>query len=62
MDIWDIASYAAWAVSGLILLWMVADAIKVNRDFDENLLMSSREGVDELIDNPAAAAQPGREG
>jgi hypothetical protein len=62
MDIWDIASYAAWAASGLILLWMVADAIKVNRDFDESLLMSSQEGIDELLDHPATAGRPGREG
>lgn len=50
MDIWDIASYAAWAASALLLLWMVADAIRVNREYDENLLLSSREGSDELLE------------
>ncbi len=50
MDIWDIASYGAWAISALLLLWMVADAIRVNREYDESLLLSSREGSDELLE------------
>lgn len=48
MNIWDILSYAAWVGAGLFLLWIVVDAIKVSITYDEDLLMSSREGVDEL--------------
>ena len=50
MDIWDIASYAAWAASALLLLWMLVDAVRVNREYDESLLLSSREGSDELLE------------
>jgi hypothetical protein len=48
MNIWDILSYAAWIGAGLFLLWIVVDAIKVSITYDEDLLMSSREGLDEL--------------
>ena len=50
MSIWDILSYAAWGISALLLLWIVADAVSVSRQFDEEFLMSSREGADELTD------------
>jgi hypothetical protein len=59
MDFWDILTYGAWGLSALLLLWMVADAIKVNREYDENLLMSSREGVDDLFDD-GTVRQDGR--
>lgn len=48
---WTILEYAAWAVSAVILLWMLADATRVNREFDEDTLMSSKEGVDELLEH-----------
>lgn len=48
---WTILEYAAWAVSAVILLWMLADATRVNREFDEDMLMSSKEGVDELLEH-----------
>ena len=44
MDLWDILSYAAWGVSILIFLWMAADAWRVGREFEEDFLLSSREG------------------
>jgi hypothetical protein len=53
MDFWDLLSYAAWVGSALLLLWMVADAIRVNREYDESLLLSSREGSDELLERDA---------
>jgi len=48
MNVWDILSYSAWVGAGLFLLWIVVDAIKVSIRYDEDLLMSSREGLDEL--------------
>lgn len=51
MDFWDILSYAAWIVSAALLGWMLMDAIRVNREYDEELLTSSREGADELLDS-----------
>lgn len=57
MDFWDILSYAAWAASALLLLWMVMDAVRVNREYDEDLLLSSREGSDELLEHDSHAAR-----
>lgn len=50
MDIWNILEYAAWAISAALLLWMVMDMLRVGREHDEALLLSSREGADELLD------------
>ena len=44
MDWWNVLECGAWAVSVLLLGWMLLDAIQVNRDYDEDLLTSSREG------------------
>lgn len=44
MNLWVVAEYAAWALSAAILLWMLADMLRVDRSYDEDLLTSSREG------------------
>lgn len=49
MDIWTLMEYAAWIISALLLLWIVVDMIRVNREYDEDILLSSREGADELL-------------
>ncbi|MFO1038075.1 MAG: hypothetical protein U1E45_14655 [Geminicoccaceae bacterium] len=48
MSIWQLTEYAAWAVSALIFLWMILDAIRVGKDYSEDVLLSSREGELEL--------------
>lgn len=50
MSYWEILQYAAWVVSALLLLWMVADFIRVNRQYSEDFLLSSREAYDELLE------------
>lgn len=50
MDFWDILTYTAWILSAVLLLWMLMDAIRVNREYYEDLLISSREGADELLE------------
>ncbi|MEQ9487913.1 MAG: hypothetical protein RIM72_02840 [Alphaproteobacteria bacterium] len=50
MDIWDVFEYGAWLLSGILLLWMLIDTIRVNSEYDEDLLTSSREGIDELVE------------
>jgi hypothetical protein len=55
MDIWDLLSAAAWAISALLLLWMVVDAWRVGRTYDDSLLLSSQEGVDELFAEPTTS-------
>ncbi|HVR65052.1 MAG TPA: hypothetical protein VMT98_00310 [Verrucomicrobiae bacterium] len=47
---WDILEWAAWAVSAAIFLWMVYDAWQVSQKYSEDTLISSREGVDELVE------------
>jgi hypothetical protein len=49
MDFWDILQYASWAVAALLLLWMLFDAFKVSRQYGEDVLTSSQEGIDELV-------------
>lgn len=44
MSVWDIVSDAAWIISAALLFWIVKDAISVSREYDEEFLMSSREG------------------
>lgn len=50
MIFWNVLSYAAWVVAAALLLWMVVDMFKVDRDYDEDYLLSSREGEDLLMD------------
>lgn len=60
---WQLLEYAAWGVSAVLLLMMLADAIRLNRDFDEDFLLSSQEGVDELDEFGAhGGISGGREG
>lgn len=44
MNLWTLISYAAWAVSIALFVWMVIDSFSVIKEFSEDFLMSSREG------------------
>jgi len=46
---WDVVQAGAWLVSVALLLWMLWDAIRVSRQYGEDVLTSSQEGVDELV-------------
>ena len=46
---WDWVQAAAWLVSIALLGWMVMDAIRTGRKYSEDVLSSSQEGVDELL-------------
>jgi hypothetical protein len=48
MGFWNILMYAAWGLSAVMLAWMVVDAFMVSSQYDEEYLMSSREGEDEV--------------
>lgn len=61
MDIWDLLEYGAWIASAALLLWMLVDAIRVNSQYDEELLISSREGADELIEVHGVGLEGGKE-
>jgi hypothetical protein len=49
MNLWKLLEYASWIGSALILAWMLLDAIRVGREYDEEFLLSSQEGVDEIV-------------
>jgi hypothetical protein len=46
---WDALEWIAWAVSAVIFIWMLYDGWRVGQDYSEDMLLSSREGMDELI-------------
>jgi hypothetical protein len=47
--------YAAWAISAGLGGWMLIDAIKVSREYDEEYLTTSVEGTDEILGGGEAA-------
>jgi len=52
---WELSAWAAWIISAAIFLWLLVDFFMVNSKFSEDVLLSSREGVDELFTtNPPA--------
>jgi hypothetical protein len=50
MDIFNLLGIACWVASGILLLWMLVDFFKTNSAFDEEFLLSSREGHDEITE------------
>lgn len=44
MDIWTVLEYAAWALSAVFAVWMLADMVRIDTTYDNELLTSSREG------------------
>lgn len=46
---------AAWVISAVLAAWMVFDAVRLSREYDEEFLTTSIEGTDELLDPNATA-------
>ncbi len=44
MDFWNVLEYAAWALSALFGVLMLADLVRIDTRYDNELLTSSREG------------------
>ena len=57
MDIWHLTSYGCWVGSALLLGWMFMDFLKVNKEHDEDFLLSSREGHDEILEQERMHAE-----
>ena len=49
MGFWNILMFTAWGLSAIMLAWMVIDAFMVSSQYDEEYLMSSREGGEEDV-------------
>lgn len=56
MDFWNMLEYAAWGISGALILWMLIDAMRVGSEYDASVLVSSREGADELLETQDRAS------
>lgn len=50
MSLWHALEYGAWGGAGALILWMVIDALRVGAEYDPDVLVSSREGADELLE------------
>ena len=46
---WLLLTDAAWIVSVVIFGWVIWDFVRINMRYSESVLLSSREGVDELF-------------
>ena len=49
MSMWQLISYASWAVSGILVAWMLFDWMKTDSSHSEAELTSSREGEIEAL-------------
>ena len=49
MDFWNYLEYAAWAGSALFAVLIIADWIKTDTTYSEEMLTSSREGELEAL-------------
>lgn len=50
MSVWQMLEWAAWIISAIIAIWLIADVIRVSREYDEEFLTSSVESLDEVHD------------
>lgn len=46
---WITLSYIAWAISAVLVLWMLYDWFKTDSSYSEEQLTSSREGEIEAV-------------
>lgn len=46
---WTILEYGSWAISALLVAWMLFDWLKVDSSYSETVLTSSREGEIEAV-------------
>lgn len=44
MNFWQLLSDAGWGLSILLFAWILIDALRVGRQYDDDFLMSSTEG------------------
>lgn len=44
MDSWNILEYVAWALSAMFGVLMLIDLVRIDSTYDNELLISSREG------------------
>jgi hypothetical protein len=50
MTVWDAFEWAAWIISAVIAVWMIADLLRVSREYDEEFLTTAVEMIDDAPD------------
>jgi hypothetical protein len=50
MNTFQLLGYACWVGSAILIFWMLLDFFKVNAEHEEDFLLSSREGHDEITE------------
>lgn len=48
MTIWELTEYAAWVLSALIAAYLLGDAVRISRHYDEEFLVHTLEDLGEL--------------
>lgn len=46
----DVLEWAAWIISAVLGGWMLYDAYRTGRSYDEEFLTTSVEGIDDLLE------------
>ena len=57
MDFFDFLSYGCWVVSAILFLYLVIDFFKVNKEYDEEFLLSSSEAADDIVEEERRLAR-----
>lgn len=52
-----VVTWAAWIISAMLLLWLLWDFMSVNLKYGNDVLLSSREGVDDLFGDGGSPAR-----
>ncbi|MGD9668948.1 MAG: hypothetical protein AB7U75_07795 [Hyphomicrobiaceae bacterium] len=54
LNAFTLLEFAAWLISALLGLWMFVDLIRTNRNYSDDVLLSSKEGEidDALVIDP----------
>jgi hypothetical protein len=47
MTVWDLLQAAAWVLSALLAVWLLHDAYRTGRDYDEEFLVHTMEDLGE---------------
>lgn len=60
MTIWHMMGWACWILSAGLIGWMFIDFLRTNKEYDEDFLLSSREGHDEIAEQERMFAEQRR--
>jgi len=50
VSFWTLFEYGAWVVAALVAAWLLYDAFRVGRDYDEDFLIHTVEDLGEEAD------------